>query len=156
METEEKESQAIFARMARLCSKAEQCTPDIRKKIRELGGNSLLTEKIIARLEQESYLNDERYVSTYISDKMKLNRWGRIKIRYYLKMKGLNEKVIQMGLASIDDAEYVRLLVRTMKEKAKGIKKADKYEKMGQIIRFTQSRGFEPELIHRHLHEVTG
>ncbi len=156
METEEKEIQEIFNRMARLCSKAEQCTPDIRKKIRELGGTSVMAEQIIARLEQENFLNDERYVTHYVSDKLKLNKWGRIKIHYYLRMKGMDEKVIERGLATIDNGEYIVLLIKTMKEKAKGIKKEDKYEKMGQIIRFTQSRGFEPELIHRHLNEVTG
>jgi len=31
------------------------------------------------------------------------------------------------------------------------VKKKNKFEKMGQIIRFTQGRGFEPELIHRYL-----
>ena len=41
-----------------------------------------------------------------------------------------------------------------MKEKAKTLKKKNKYEKMGQIIRFAQSRGFEPELIHRYLNQV--
>jgi regulatory protein len=43
------------------------------------------------------------------------------------------------------------LLLKTMKEKAKTIRSTDKFEKMGQIIRFTQGRGFEPELIHRYL-----
>jgi len=42
-----------------------------------------------------------------------------------------------------------------MKQKAKSVKSANRYEKMGQIIRFTQSRGFEPELIHRYMNEVT-
>ena len=154
MESEEKESQEFFNRMARLCSKAEQCSPDIRRKIRELGGTSLMAEQIIARLEQENFLNDERFVTHYVGDKIKLNQWGRIKIHYYLKMKGLDEKVIERGLDAIDQEEYIRMLIRTMKEKAKGIKKKGKYEKMGQIIRFTQSRGFEPELIHRYLNEV--
>ena len=41
-----------------------------------------------------------------------------------------------------------------MKDKAKTIKNKNKFEKMGQIIRFTQNRGFEPELIHRYMNEV--
>jgi regulatory protein len=41
-----------------------------------------------------------------------------------------------------------------MKEKARKIKNKNKFEKMGQIIRYTQGRGFEPELIHRYMNEV--
>lgn len=69
-------------------------------------------------------------------------------------MKGLPDKVIEAGLAGIDEGQYIKLLVKTMKDKAKTVKKANKFEKMGQIIRFTQSRGFEPELIHRHIQSV--
>ena len=46
------------------------------------------------------------------------------------------------------------VLISTLKEKAKTIKSGDKFDKMGQIIRFAQSRGFEPEMIHRYLPEV--
>ena len=72
-------------------------------------------------------------------------------MRYYLKAKGLSDEVIEQGLAVIDDEKYRDLLVRTMKSKAKTIKKKNKFDKMGQVIRFAQSRGFEPELIHRYM-----
>ena len=78
---------------------------------------------------------------------------GKIKIRYYLKMKGLPDLLIQNGLNGIDDEKYEEALIKTMKEKARTIKKKNKFEKMGQIIRFAQNRGFEPELIHRHLND---
>ena len=42
----------------------------------------------------------------------------------------------------------------TLKEKARSVKKKNKFEKMGQVIRFAQNRGFEPELIHRYLNDV--
>jgi regulatory protein len=75
-------------------------------------------------------------------------------MHYYLKQKGLKEETIDNGLNEIENAEYVQLLVRTMREKAKTIKATNKFEKMGQIIRFTQGRGFEPELIHRYINEA--
>lgn len=154
MDNEEKLEQEIYLKMGRLCSRSEQCTPDIRKKIKELGGTSILAVTIIDRLEKEMYLNDERYARSFVRDKFRLNHWGKIKIQYYLKMKGLSDRVIETGLAEIEEEEYIKTLLKTMKEKAKTVKVTNKFEKMGQIIRFTQSRGFEPELIHRHLNEV--
>jgi len=148
MENQEKE---IYQKIAGLCSKSEQCTPDIRKKIRALGGDSILEERIVTRLTQEKFLSDERYAGMFASEKFRINKWGKVKIRYYLKLKGLDEQVIQPALASIDDREYVNLLVKTLKEKAKSIKSGTSYEKTGQLIRFAQGRGFEPELIHRYL-----
>ena len=154
MENEEKLEIEIFTRLAKICSHSEQCSPDLRKKIKELGGTSLMAEKILDRLGKDSFLSDERYVRSYVKEKFRINKWGRIKMEYYLKMKGLPEQVIRIGFTEIDDDQYTKLLVKTLKDKAKTIKKADKYEKMGQLIRFAQSRGFEPELIHRFLPEV--
>ena len=144
----------IFSKTARLCSRSEECSPDIRKKIREWGGDEELQEKIIARLVDEKFLDDERYARAYVRDKFRFNKWGRVKMRYYLKMKGLSDTIIESGMQEIDQEEYVKLLVRTLKDKAKTIKKREKFEKMGQLIRFAQGRGFEPELIHRHLSEI--
>ena len=140
--------------MAHLCSRSEQCSPDLIRKIRELGGNSLTTQMVLDRLEKENYLDDRRYVALYVREKFRINKWGRVKMHYYLKMKGLNEELIQSGFNEINDEEYVELLIKTMKEKARSIRITDKYEKMGQVIRFTQGRGFEPGLIHRYLHQV--
>jgi regulatory protein len=151
---EEKLAQEIFQKMAHLCSRSEQCSPDVIRKIRELGGNSLTIQMILERLEKENYLNDRRYVSVYVRDKFRINKWGKVKMHYYLKMKGLNEELIQSGFNEINEEEYVELLIKTMKEKARSIRITDKYEKMGQVIRFAQGRGFEPGLIHRYLHQV--
>jgi regulatory protein len=154
MESEEKLYVEIYRKMALVCSHSEQCSPDIRKKIIALGGNSILQEQILEKLEKEKFVDDRRYIKAYISDKFKINKWGRIKLRYYLKMKGLAEKLIDEGLSGIDSDKYKDALLKTMNEKARLVKNKPKFEKMGQIIRFAQSRGFEPELIHRYLNEV--
>ncbi|HSO86739.1 MAG TPA: regulatory protein RecX [Draconibacterium sp.] len=143
-----------YAKMAQLCSRSEQCSADIRKKMVAYEIMDELVEEIISKLKVEKFLDDERYVKAYISDKFRLNKWGRIKLRYYLKAKGLHDNVIEKGLHEINEDEYKKALIATLKEKAKKVKSDNKFEKMGQIIRFAQSRGFEPEIIHRYLPEV--
>ena len=105
-------------------------------------------------LEKEKFIDDERYITSYISEKFRMNKWGKIKISYYLKMKGLNDNLISNALDGMDQEKYKETLIKTMKEKARTIKKKNKFEKMGQIIRFAQNRGFEPELIHRYMNLV--
>ncbi len=140
--------------MAAVCSRSEQCSSDIRKKIIASGLAEEEAEEIIDQLKKENFIDDARYVSFYISEKFRINRWGKIKLHYYLKLKGLDEQLIKDGLDNIDEKNYYEALLKTMKEKAKTVKKQNKYEKMGQIIRFAQNRGFEPELIHRYLNRV--
>lgn len=154
MENPDKKEEEIYGKLARICSRSEECTPDIRKKIADWGGDPEMTDRIVARLQKEKYLDDARYVSAYTRDKFRLNKWGRIKIRYQLRMKGIPDEIIAVGLEKIDEDQYIKLLVKTMADKAKTVKKPNKFERMSQVIRFTQSRGFEPELIHRHINRV--
>lgn len=154
MENNERAAEEVFKRMAGLCSHTEQCSPEIRKKITLAGLSRDEADEIVEKLKAEKFIDDGRYVRSYVADKFKINKWGKIKIRHYLKMKGLSDEFIQNGLDEIDMEEYRELLVKTLKEKARTVKSKNRYEKMGQIIRFAQNRGFEPEIIHRHLNEA--
>lgn len=143
-----------YRKMAQLCSRSEQCSFDIRKKMITYDLMEEVVEEIIDKLKKERFLDDERFVKAYVADKFKFNKWGKIKISHYLKMKGLPDRLIQTGLDSIDDEKYITALIKTMKDKARTVKKKNRFEKLAQIIRFTQSRGFEPELIHRYINEA--
>ena len=154
MENREKIVTEVYSKMAQLCSRSEQCSADIRKKMVAYEIMDELVDEIIIKLKEEKFLDDERFVKAYVSDKFRLNKWGKIKMRYYLKTKGLNDDLIEIGLNEINEEQYKKALISTLKEKAKKIKSDNKFEKMGQIIRFAQSRGFEPEIIHRYLAEV--
>lgn len=154
MGTEENTTQELFARMAALCSRSEKCSTDIHKKIMVTGLSSDEADDIIEKLKAEKFIDDERYIRSYVSDKFKFNKWGKVKIRHYLKIKGLPDELIQTGLNEIDAGKYHETLIKTLKEKERKVKKKNKFEKMGQLIRFAQNRGFEPEIIHRYLNEV--
>lgn len=154
MENRELAVREAYARMAQLCSRSEQCSADIRKKMVAYEIMDELVEEIISKLKKEKFLDDERYVKAYISDKFRLNKWGKIKMRYYLKAKGLSGILIEKGLNEINENQYKDVLIATLKDKAKKVKSDNKFEKMAHIIRYAQSRGFEPEIIHRYLNEV--
>lgn len=154
MENRELIVKEAYSKMAQLCSRSEQCSADIRKKMVAYEIMDELVEEIISKLKTEKYLDDERYVKAYISDKFRLNKWGKIKMRYYLKAKGLSNDLIEKGLNEIKDEQYKKVLIATLKEKARKVKSDNKFERIGQIIRFAQSRGFEPEIIHRYLTEA--
>ena len=72
--------------MAQLCSRSEQCSADIRRKMITYDLVNEVVEEIIEKLKKEKFLDDQRYVKSYISDKFRLNKWGKIKMKYYLKI----------------------------------------------------------------------
>lgn len=154
METGQLTTKEAYAKAAALCSKGEKSSSDIRKKLVEWGLDKYDANAVIEELKQEKFIDDERYVKAYVNDKFKFDKWGRIKIRHFLKQKDFADDLIGVGLKVIEEEKYVKALLQTMRDKAKTIKTGDRYEKMAKIIRFAQNRGFEPEYIHRHLNLV--
>lgn len=151
MENHEPQVQQAYSKMAQLCSRSEQCSADIRRKILAYEIVDEIVDEMIEKLIEEKYIDDERFVRAYVNDKFKINKWGKVKMRHYLRQKGLSDQVIEMGLDQINEEKYKVLLVKTMKAKAKSVKDKDKFTKMGQVIRYAQNRGFEPQLIHRYM-----
>ena len=113
MENRELVVREAYAKMAQLCSRSEQCSVDIRKKMVAYEIMDELVEEIITKLKEEKFIDDERYVKAYISDKFRLNKWGKIKMRYYLKAKGLHDSIIEKGLQEIKDDQYKNCLLYT-------------------------------------------
>lgn len=154
MNDKEQSARQAYEKMARICSRSEQCSADIRRKMAIYDLMDEVVEEIIEKLKEEKFLNDERYAKAFATDKFRFNKWGKLKIRHALRLKNLPEALITEALNEIDMEKYKAALLKTMENKAKSIKKKTEFEKMGQIIRFTQSRGFEPELIHRYINRV--
>jgi len=89
-----------------------------------------------------------------VKDKFRFNKWGKIKISYSLKAKGLDKEVVQNAMATIDDGEYEELLASLLKSKLVGLKYEFEYEKQGKLFRFAQSRGFENNVIERVIRNI--
>jgi regulatory protein len=130
-----------------LCSKAEKCVSDIQTKLNEWGVVHTDSQKIIATLIAEKFIDQERYARYFVRDKFRFNQWGRVKIVFMLKSKKIPSALIEDALQEIDDEAYNELLIKLLKEKSKKTKFINEYDKKGKLIRFAQSRGFEFEAI---------
>ncbi len=144
--------QEALHRAAALCSRSEYATAEIDNKLSAWGIAKPDREKIIERLTDEKFINDERFARVFTNDKLRFNRWGRIKIAYALQQKKISSLQIRKALEQIESVQYEQTLVSLIKEKAKTLNETDDYQRKNKIYRFVLSRGFEPELISRILH----
>jgi regulatory protein len=131
-----------FIRMARLCSQKEYCSFDISQKLYRM---NLVTEEIdniVNRLIKDNYLNDERFVRSYIGDKLKINKWGRKKIELSLRQKQVNQSTINKIFNEYSEVELNKSLESVLLKKWKSIKGKTENDKKGKLIRFALGRGF--------------
>ncbi len=148
-----KEQQSAYLKAAAICSQSEKCRTDILEKLKSWGLSSDEVIPVIDRLVSEKYLDDERFARAYVKDKFRFNRWGKQKITFMLRAKGISAEVIELALSEIEDSDYSEDLRKLIQDKAKTIKAKDKYDKRNKLMRFALGRGFESAQIYAALKE---
>ena len=103
---------AALNKAAALCARSEQASGDIYAKLTGWGLTTEEADGVMKQLISENYLNDERYARAYCRDKMRFNGWGRIKVAFMLKSKGIGKSHIEAVLAEVQYNEPQTMTVR--------------------------------------------
>ena len=120
-----------LSRLAAYCSTAEHCRAEVTEKLQRWGISYDAIDRIINRLEQEKYIDEERFCRAFIHDKYRFAKWGKIKIG---QAPYLNE---------IDEDEYLAILNNLLMTKRKSVHAENEFELTNKLVRFALSRGFE-------------
>ena len=128
-----------YNRVASQCVMREYCRADWYRKLLTAGLTQQQVEKVLDRLEDEKFIDEERYCRSFVHDKLCYDRWGRIKISYSLRQKAIANEHIEAAMSTINEEEYLEIL------------KENDYERRQKLARFAAGRGFEPGLIFKTL-----
>lgn len=130
------------------CMTSEHSVRQVNDKLHEWGVESATAaERIISGLIKDRYIDEQRFASAVVHDKLMFNRWGRVKIRLYLKNQCIDELTINTAMEQIDEKEYVEILRSVVAGKSKSIKATDKWQHDAKLMRSVVQCGFEPELV---------
>ena len=153
--SEKSDRPAALNQARNICARQEQCKQDILEKLGKWGLTADDILHIINKLEEEGFIDEQRYAGMFTREKFRLNKWGRIKLRYMLKLKHIPGSVIETALGEINDEEYSGLLCEELQKKMKTLKHHDKPAATKQLVRFAMQRGFEYEVIRDVLKKLT-
>lgn len=77
-----------------------------------------------------------------------MKKWGRLKIKNHLKVKGINDKLMNRCMDEIDETDYENAVKKIWDkyylEHSKGLKE---YQIRNKTVKYLISRGFEYSLI---------
>jgi len=135
--------------LARYCSLAERCLFDVRKKLKVEQFTTEEEKHIIDWLLKEKFVDEERYSRSFVHDKFHYNQWGRVKIAYELKQRGIPSAICQEALATIDEEEYLLALKELLIKHKRSVKGRSQMDVFQKLCRFASARGFETELFVR-------
>lgn len=133
----------MLHRAAAYCSAGERCIQDMEKKIKAAGLTEEESDRIITRLLEERFIDESRFARYFVNDKLRFNKWGRVKINYEMQRKGIPSGIRSEALAGIDEQEYCSILLSLLKSKKKATRGKNDREIYAKLLRFAFGRGFE-------------
>ena len=136
-----------------ICSQREYCIYNIETKLHKWEVLVDDQHEIIDSLIKENYIDHDRYVPAFIKDKFTFNHWGKIKIRYYLKQKRIDDSTINKFINTIDELAYEEVIVNEINKKRNSVKGDDKFEINQKVARYVISKGFEADMVFEKLNE---
>lgn len=129
------------------CIYQERCYKEVENKLFEYHLIPEAKDEIILHLLQNDFLNEERFAVAFASGKVRIKKWGKKKVAYQLKYKGVSEKNIDIALKKIDKEDYFQIIHEVAVKKALTIQNKNIFQKKGMLIKHLQTKGFEIELI---------
>lgn len=134
-----------ISKATEICSRAEKCSFDIVLKCREWQLSREETAEVIEYLLKEKFLDQQRYASSFVNDKFRFNKWGKIKLAYALRQKQVEEPFIREALSRLPEEAYINVLRDLLTSKARTLKEQDAWSRKNKLLAFAQNHGFESE-----------
>lgn len=127
------------------CDYQDRCKKEIFTKL----GTFELAEDdydfIVDFLNDEGYMNDERYCRSYVKSKLNLKKWGVNKIKLSLIAKGIDRAIIDAVVSEIDEDSYREELVKLLENKK--IDESDPYKRKAKLIRYAVGKGYSLSMV---------
>ena len=138
-----------FAKLQKFCAYQERSIFDAKEKLRKLKVAPNQLNSIIYKLQEEGFLNEKRYASSFVAGKFKHNKWVKIKIRYELIKKKIPESIISRALSEINDIEYNKTIEVVVLKKLKEFSQPINLQDKNKLFRYLTSKGFEFNIIEK-------
>ena len=135
-------------KLKHFCGYRERSHAEARQKLYSLGLFKKEVEELISRLIEEEYLNEERFASLFASGKSRIRGWGKQKIRYELRQKGVSAFCITKALDALDESEYMAGFDRLAHKKWDALRtEKNIFARKNKWQHFLLQRGYEPAMI---------
>jgi regulatory protein len=130
------------------CIYQERTQHEVREKLKSWFVPAEESEEIISWLITENFLNEGRYAKQFVGGKFRVKKWGRRKILYALKSKGLSENNIREALKEIDPNDYWETLVSLAEKKRNSALKPESLAMVKKkVSSYLLAKGYEMDLI---------
>ncbi|MDV4150578.1 recombination regulator RecX [Clostridium sp. AL.422] len=139
----------------RIVEKTYKSEKELREKLILKGYDNEAITRTMNVLKEYNFISDENYVKMYVKDKSRIQ--GKKKIKYDLAKKGINDKIIDEQIYSIDNDEErnnaYNLAIKKYNTIAK--REEDKFKLSQKLYRFLLSKGYDYDTVSYVVKKIT-
>lgn len=106
----------IAEKIRRYCAYQDRAESEVRLKLRQYEVTGGEAERMVAELKEEGFLDEERYVDSFVRGKINVKKWGIEKIKSHLLAKGVAAKTIEKYLTEVNRNLYAQNLHTVMEK----------------------------------------
>lgn len=118
---------------------------ELEDKLSEKGYDKAIVFEVTEEMTSLGYINDEEYASLFLEHCMS-KMWGKKKIRYEMKQKGICDEIINEALSELEEDGLEDEMVEIILSKYARDELGDIKTKT-RIVRYFASRGFDFSVI---------
>ena len=139
--------QEALQKLSALCARAEHSSGEMLEKMRRWQLSEDARERVLDRLMDEKFVDDERFARLFVREKIRFDRWGRRKIEQALYQKGVASDISRRVLDEVDDEAYVAELKKLIAAKRRSVQAESDYEMRAKLTKYALGRGFDYNVI---------
>ncbi len=129
------------------CAYRDRSQKEVEDKLTEMRMIPEAKEKIIIKLMQEGFLNEERFARSFVSGKFRIKKWGRVKIVQELNLRGISSSIQRLALKEIDEKLYRESLYNLAEKKLMKIREINSFKKKKKLADHLLRKGYESSLV---------
>ena len=136
------------------CAYQERCHKEVISKLKDIGMIPAVIDKIVSDLIRANYLNETRFAQSFARGKFRIKKWGKNRILRELKIRGISDFNIKLGMKEISDDNYQSTFYELFEKRKQELEKLSKTEQKKKIFSYLFYRGWEPSKIYEALGEL--
>ena len=138
------------------CAYQERCHEEVVTKLRSMKLNSSEIDEIIVHLIEQNFLNESRFACSFARGKHRIKYWGKIRITNELKMRHINQTLINIALKEITPEEYLETFHALAERHWESIREKNDLKKRKKFCDYILRRGYESNLVYEKVKELEG
>ena len=142
--------------LRRQCARSEKCISDIRRTLYRWNISPEEHDKIIGSLLSDRFIDEQRYASAFVRDKVRFSKWGIRKISAALRAKGIPQDIIDQAISEIVSSDMQDKLLENIRRKSSHTQAKNRYDLRNKLIRYGLSQGYDLTEVLDAVNTVTG